>query len=377
MKIGVNARFLKDPYTGIGRYTYFLFRELFRIDPESEYLLMTPEPCDFPNSCVLREASLFLAGFKKTYWEQIQIPQFLRKEKVSLVHFPYPSNPWYSYKVPTVLTIHDTIPWDLPEYRPRFLSKLYHAQTKEAAKKADKIITVSETSKKDILRHLKIREDKIEVIYNAASPIFSHKIHEAGRLEILKKHGILEKPYFLYVGGYDKRKNVSLLLEIFNRYIFPKYDVNLVLAGGKLYDSPLYGSFDHLTACGNRPKLKPEGGGAIRLGFLPDEELAAVYSSCLCFLHLSGKEGFNIPIVEAMESGAPIVLSDTEVHREIAKDGAEYVDLKDEHGIAGTLKKLIADSSYRRSLLERSKMMKGRYSWEKAAAQTSRLYRSI
>jgi len=179
------------------------------------------------------------------------------------------------------------------------------------------------------------------------------------------------------VGGYDKRKNVSLLLEIFNRYISPKYEVDLVLVGGKLRNSPLYSSFDCLTDNPNRPRIEARLGGVKSLGFLPDEELAAVYQDCLCFLHLSKKEGFNIPIVEAAESGAPIVLSDTEVHREIASDGAEYVDLKDKEAISRTLKKMVTSTEFRKELIEKSSRLKGKYTWEKAAEQTLQIYKSF
>lgn len=378
MKIGVNARFLTKPYTGIGQYTSFLFTELAKIDKGREYLLMVQEPCNFEGTCILREAGLLLPGLKKTYWEQFSVPQFLKKEKVSLVHFPYPCNTWYSYKIPTVVTVHDTIPFDFPEYRPNFLSKLYHHMVKKSLKNATKIITVSEASKRDIMRHTHVKEDKIAVIYNAASPVFSHMVSPEKRALILRKYG-LTKPYFIYVGGYDGRKNVSLLSEIFNKYISPKYDVDLVLIGGKLFNSPLYGSFDSLTENTLSTTIAPERkrGGVKRLSFISNEELAALYQGSLCFLHLSKKEGFNIPVVEALESGIPILLSDIEVHREVAKEGAEYVDLKNKEACARKIERVIKDDVYRESLREKAAKLKGEYSWEKAAEKTLEIYRAL
>ncbi|MFH1533344.1 MAG: glycosyltransferase family 1 protein [Nitrospirota bacterium] len=373
MKIGVNAGFLKKPYTGIGQYTHFLYKELLKSG--DEYVLMTPEKTGFKSTYVLNEISAGPDSVKKTYWEQIQVPQFLKKEKVDVAHFPYPCNPWYPYKIPTVVTIHDTIPWDFPEYTPKVLSKLYHYQSKRAAKKATKIITVSEASKKDIIRHLKVPASKVKVIHNAASPVFSHDIKEDKLKEILDKHN-LKKPYLLYVGGYDKRKNVNMLLEIYNKYIAPKYGVDLALAGEKLYNSPLYDDPDNLTQNPNNSSLKARG-HVKRLGFVSNEELAAIYRGSLCLLHLSKKEGFNIPIVEAAESGAPLILSDTEVHREIAGNGADYVDLENEKEIAGKIERVVKDDHYRRELLEKSSHLKGKYTWEKAAEETLAVFKSL
>ena len=360
MKIGVNARFLAKPYTGIGQYTRFLFDELSKIDHENKYILIEP-----------KKSGSFLTGFKKTYWEQCTLPKIFKKKKVDLVHSPYPCNPWFGSKIPQIITIHDTIPWDMPEYRKTFLSKLYHSRTKNAAKKADLIITVSEVSKKDIVRNLGISPDKVKVIYNAASPVFSHKIPESEN--ILKKHN-LEKPYILYVGGYDERKNVKLLLDIYNNNIAPTHGVDLVMVGGKLHNQDLYSSFDSLTQNHNNSTIESRNGGVKSLGFLPDEELAAIYQNCLCFCHLSKKEGFNIPIVEAIESEVPIVLSDIEVHREIAKDAATFVDLKSNEEIAKTLERVITDETYRAGLAEKSASLKGHYSWDKSAKEHLKIY---
>jgi len=358
MKIGVNAGFLNQPYTGIGQYTRFLFDELSKIDHENKYILAKSKSFKAP-----------FAGFKKTYWEQVKLPKIFRQ--VDLIHHPYPCNSWLGSKIPQIITIHDTIPWDMPEYRKSLLSKLYHSQTKRAAKKADLIITVSEVSKKDIVRNLQIDPNKIKVVYNAAAPIFSQKNLRSP--EILKKHK-LTKPYILYVGGYDERKNVKLLLEIYNKYISPNHEVDLVMIGEKLHDQDLYNSFDTLTENNNKPTLESRKGGVKLLSFLPDEELTAIYQNCSCFCHLSKKEGFNIPIVEAIESGAPIVLSDTEVHREIAKDAADFVDLKSNEDVAKTLQRVITDSAYRVALAEKSASMKGHYTWRKSAIEHLKIY---
>jgi glycosyltransferase involved in cell wall biosynthesis len=363
MKIGVNARFLNQPYTGIGQYTRFLFDELSKIDHENEYALIKP-----------KKTGSFLAGFKKTYWEQFALPNIFEKKNIDIVHSPYPCNPWSRSKTPQIITIHDTIPWDMPEYRGSFLSKLYHSKTKKAAKKATLIITVSNSSKKDIIRNLHVDPDKIKVIYNAASPVFSHRNPDSK--DILHKHN-LKNPYLLYVGGYDDRKNVKLLLEIYNKYISPNHKVDLVMVGGKLHNQDLYGSFDSLTENPDHSTIKLRKGGVKSLGFLPDEELAAIYQNCLCFCHLSKKEGFNIPIVEAIESAVPVIVSDTEVHREIAKEAAEFVDLENIGHIAKTLEKVITDEDYREKLVAKSKSLKGHYTWRKSAEEHLKIYHAI
>ncbi len=350
MKIGVNARLLTKLFTGIGQVTRNLIRELAKIDKKNEYILVVHEKVpvkirkEFPKNVrikIIPEKKIGPAGVKKTWWEQIAVPEYFAKEGVEMAIFTYPCNPWtndfYKKGIRTCVMVHDCIPWIFKEYRKKMVSRMYHYQSRRAVKKADLIVTVSENSKKDIVKICDAKARKIHVIYNDAGDAYG-KRHE-GVARILKKNGVKRGEFYLYVGGYDERKNVSYMVEEF------KDRRPLVLTGGSLFK-------------------EKDGGSLLRTGFLNEEELAVLYANCAAFINLSKYEGFNLPIVEAANCGAPLILSDIKVHREIAGNAAKYVDLRKK----GELEKALVSVKRRRdSYSKKSKVLAKKYSWEKSA----------
>ncbi|MBL4695059.1 glycosyltransferase family 4 protein [Candidatus Gracilibacteria bacterium] len=346
MKIGINARFLAKPYTGIGQYTIGLLKELGKMDIDIVAVVAEKVDYDFGDRVqivVVPQGRMGTAGVLKTYWEQIKVSEFFVKEGVDLAWFTYACNPWTrDWTVPTVVSVHDCIPWKLAKYRRGFLSKMYHKMSRKAVAAADLVLTVSEFSKGEIVELCGVAADKVQVIYNDAADVYG----SGGASGILKKLGVDSGKYFLYVGGYDDRKNVARLVSERSK----KWP--LVLAGGKLFDSSLYESFD-------------EADGVIKTGFLSEEELAALYSGCGAFVSLSKYEGFNIPVVEAANAGAPLILSDIPVHHEVAEDGAVYVGSDD--SLREKMEGKMVDSS----------SVAKKYDWAKSADQLVKCFRSL
>ncbi len=370
MKIGVNARLLCEPYTGIGQYTLNLFRELAKIDPGNEYILVVPKKVNFlfPKNVtvkVIKQRLLGTAGMKKTWWEQISVPEFFEKEGVDIAFFTYPSSPWtkdwYSKGIKTVVAIHDCIPWMRKSYQRGFLSKMYHKRSKKAVAMADTIFTVSEVSKKDIVSVCGVGPERVHVVYNDAAPFYKLILPKVDVEEVLQKFSLKDEGFFLYVGGYDERKNVGYLKDEYKKYLSNGGELPLVLVGGKLHKNKLYKSF---------------GGGdnIVVTGFLGDKSLSALYKSCAAFVNVSDQEGFNIPILEAANSGAPIILSDIPVHREVAgaeagsstREAALFVDIGKEGALADAFEKMILEKN-REGFSADSAALAGRYSWEKSA----------
>lgn len=364
MKIGINGRFLLKPFTGIGQYTRNLLYEMSRQNPSDSFVVIVPEKLsgDFGKNVrviVLPEKKLGMAGARKTWWEQIQLPERLLLEEVDLAFFPYPSNPWtkdwYARSdakggkgVKTVVTVHDCIPWKDKRYRRGMLSKMYHAQSKKAVKMADLVLTVSGTSMKEIIEVCKVPKDKIEVVYNDVDPTYKEYPEKKYKEEVLSRFGLRKEEYILYVGGYDERKNVGSLVKAWSKWQkFP-----LVLAGGKSVGGKLYGSFDAVMS-----------GEIVKTGFLSNEELNVLYRECLFFVNLSEAEGFNLPILEAANCGAPMILSDIPVHREVAEDAAVFVK--------GDLVKAfdrMTDKASRGNLKQKEAKLARKYDWKKYAS---------
>jgi glycosyltransferase involved in cell wall biosynthesis len=369
MKIAVNALALLKPYTGIGQYTKNLIESLGKIDKSNEYILVVPKKLPkgikFSKNIkvkVLPEKKFKSAGMRKTWWEQIIVPEFFVKEKVDIAFFPYPSNPWtldfYKKNIKVVLTVHDCIPWKHRHYRKGLLSKMYHGQSKRAVKKADLVLTVSKSSKKDIVDICKVPEKKVEVIYNDVSKIYKKKVSDSLSKKILEKYNLKKGKYLVYVGGYDKRKNVKFLI---NEYLNLDTNLKLVLVGDKLFQNKLYKSLDYA----NNENI-------VHTGFLPEEEIAALYKNSFAFIHLSKEEGFNIPIIEAANQGAPLILSNIKVHKEIAASAALYVGTN----IKTAIKKM-SNQKTKNSYKRKSKKLAENYSWEKSAKKFKNMLSSM
>ena len=213
--------------------------------------------------------------------------------------------------------------------------------------KADLVLTVSGTSLRDIVKVCGVPKERIEVVYNDVAEIYKEAPHPTFVKEVLGRFSLEAGKYFLYVGGYDLRKNVDGLLKEFENY---SGDEPLVLAGGKVLGGGLYKSYDIKSL-----------GSVVRTGFLAAEELAVLYRNCAAFVNLSTMEGFNLPIVEAANCGAPLVLSDIAVHREVAEDAAVFVR---EGGLVAGLSRVLTE---REKYVSAAKKLAKRYNWEKYA----------
>ncbi|MEK6614805.1 MAG: glycosyltransferase family 1 protein, partial [Bacteroidota bacterium] len=354
MKIGFQGRFLSRPFTGIGQYTSGLLAE-FAKQREISFVIADPGKIS--------------GAIKRHYFEQYCAPKFFAQQKVDLIHFPYPGNPWRKMPIPAIVTVHDVIPWIFPEYRHGFFSSLAHEKAKNALHHAAHVITVSEFSKKEIERVCGIPEEKISVIYNGCCEIYSKKADD----KVLDRFQLQPRQYFLYVGGYDRRKNVATLVEAFRQFSSKQKNAVLVLAGEPLHRTSLY----DLTFENCRNTMKSGGSNILCTGFVDEAVLAALYQNAAAFVHLSKYEGFNIPLLEAATSKVPLILSDIPVHREIAKNNAVFVDHDDLHSITMALRKIWNNPPLQSEFSEKSTNLAKSYSWQKSAEKHLLLYQQL
>lgn len=382
-KIGVNGWFFCRPFTGIGRYCLNVFSELARSFPELEFEVAIPDRLDEETDKSLRyqnnlrfevlPENLALKslhpGLAKVYWEKRQLPKFFRSHGVSLVHLPYPSLYKRLKHVPVVITVHDTIPWTDERYRKRGpLSALYNSRTLRAALKADYLLTVSNASRADILAMGPFNYRRLEVVYNASEFNEAPELAEENAYRLLEKFGLAPgEQYLFYMGGYDERKNVGRLVEIFLQEIAPKSNLRLVLGGGKVLENNLFRDVETRS-----PRV-------LRTGFLANNELIALYQNAWAFFTLTSREGFDLSLLEAITLGCPALVSDIEVHREIADNAPLFLDLSaDNTDIAGKILSLYNNPDAYSSLVTRTgefaAKAKEKYSWQKTARQIGEIY---
>lgn len=369
MKIGINARFLLHPFTGIGQYTRNLIRALANLDRNHEYFLFTPELVDIslPDNCRqirVVEKDYRSASLKKAHWEHVLLPAEMERFEINLAHFLYPSNPRRRLPMPTIVTVHDAIPWRLKAYRKRLRSKAYHLNARLALKKADHVITVSQFSKDEIMKHLKVKEKNISVV--PLAPPVSDAESSCPDFD-------LRRDYLLYVGGFDDRKNVPRLLEAYQKYIAPNYSIDLILVGGKNQGLESFLTDKYHSRVADRYVLKPRG-RVIFTEHLDQSELYCLYHKALALVHASHYEGFNLALIEAMSAGIPIITSDIPVHHEVTDEAALFVDPNKVDAIGIGMHQLVNDRTLQKELIEKGKERAKDFSWKKTAEETLYVY---
>jgi len=293
------------------------------------------------------------------------------RERIDLLHCPYFAAP-LCLPAPTVVTVHDVIPLVMPEYRVRAESRMYTRLVATTVRRADAIITVSEYSKRDIVRTLGIPDDRIHVIGNAVDehhrPITDARLIDAVR----ERYGIGPK-YLLYFGGFDVRKNVDRVLRAYA--MLPEVtrrEYQLVIAGRlHLLGHPLYPD--------PRPRVRELGldDYVVVTGQIREQDKAPLYSGASLYVFPSLYEGFGIPVLEAMACGAAVITSNLTALPEVVGDAADLVDPYDVKAISDAVADLLENTEKRTALRDRALARAADFSWTRVAQQTLEVYRKL
>jgi glycosyltransferase involved in cell wall biosynthesis len=367
MRIAIDARKLRD--FGIGTYLRNILIELSRLDRETDYIVLC-RPDDVESGDVLGRNFRMVPETAPTYSiaEQFRIPLSLARERVRLVHEPH-------YVLPplvrcrSVVTIHDCIHLMFPQYLP---SKLAHVYAKgsmwAAAHKADRILTVSEASKRDILRFFDVPPEKVAVIYNAIDERFLAPAN-AERMELVRQRYQLDHPFVLYVGNIKPHKNIERLIDAFGRARSQcPDDLKLVIIGDEISKYPGLRQSVHKHKLDKHVRF---------LGFQPMETLAAFYRLARAFVFPSLYEGFGLPPLEAMACGSPVVTSNVSSLPEVAGGAALLVDPYDADAIAGGIVQAVTDETLRADLITRGLDRARSFSWPQSVRKIHEIYMQV
>lgn len=371
MHIGFDFRMGGSINSGIGRYSFELLKAMLELGSLHRFSIfynkknVAVEDLEVFNK--FDNVELIEANARHySLAEQTSFLQILNKVKCDLVHFPNFNVPVF-YKRPFVVTIHDMVHHKISGHKKsRWLHfQLYKYVISEAAKNARRVITVSESSKSDIVEMLGVPSDKVMVIYEGVST----ETQEEEVLKHVKKTFLLKRPYFLFVGTLERKKNIPQLTKAFdvflNRY---NLDMDLVIAGkiDKHY-----------------PQIKEEAlkikhkDHLVFTDYVFDHELAALYQGAYAFVSASLHEGFCLPAVEAMKYGLPVLVSNLPVFNEVCDNGALYFDPNDVDDIAHKMRLLASDNLFYKQCSIKAQARGSIYSWEKAAQETLGLYDEV
>ncbi|MFZ5933181.1 MAG: glycosyltransferase family 4 protein [Patescibacteria group bacterium] len=271
-----------------------------------------------------------------------------------------------------VLTIHDLIPLIYPEhYPPGIRGRLIFFLQRILLRNVDMVITISETSKKDVCRFLGFKPERVKVIYLAPREVFK-PIEDSEFLDNVKKKHSLPEKFVLYVGDVNYNKNLLGLAAACKLIKAP-----LVIVGKQAASEVV--EKDHIE---NKPFarfLKRYGSDPLikRVGFVPDEELVGIYNLASLYCQPSFYEGFGLSVLEAFASGCPVVAAKTQSLVEIAEPAALFADPKKPKDMAEKMSLVLTDSVLRNQLIETGKVFVKNYSWEKTARETLDVYKEV
>jgi glycosyltransferase involved in cell wall biosynthesis len=298
---------------------------------------------------------------------QLEIGWYTKKYDLEIVHDPIGIAPFAACKTKKVITLCDVFPLSFPGYSAKLENLIYKYWLPKIVPKLDKVITISHHSKKDICEYLTMPESKISVTQLATDARF-RPLPDKIVTPVLSQHH-LEEPYILYVGSIEPRKNLVRLLKAFAQTNKKLPQFKLVIVGARNYwkSSPVAETVKEFS-------LQDQ---VVFTGYIPDEDLPAIYNGAYLFCFPSLYEGFGLPVLEAMACGTPVITSNTSSLPEVAGDAALLVDPYQVEDIATGMENVLENPSLTLELktkgLERAKQ----FTWEKTARETIKVYQEI
>ncbi|RYE17777.1 MAG: glycosyltransferase family 1 protein [Sphingobacteriales bacterium] len=382
MRIAFDAKRAFENPTGLGHGCRTLITELAQEFPQHEYYLMAPKKTSlFKTSQWPFVHPVFpsgIAGLFGSLWRSNWVKNDLKKLNIDLYH-------GWSHEIPvgiqntgikTAVTIHDLIFERYPTHYKAPDVAIYRKKFKYSCTHADKIIAVSEQTKRDLIDLYKVPEEKIVVWYQSCDPIYEQKVSEAEMKRIKQKYKLPDQ-FFLSVGSIIERKNLLTTCKAFN-LLKDKMDVPLYIIGkGGAYEAKVRsyiqqnGLQDRVHFFEDEEEIKND------TDYKSSKDFPAIYQQALGTLYPSIFEGFGIPVVEALWSGSPVITSNTSCLPETGGDAAILVNPMSEQEIADALYKIATDATLRQGMIEKGYQHAQLFQSNRVARHMMQIYESV
>lgn len=381
MNIGFDAKRAYHNGTGLGHYSRTLIRSLSAYHPDNEYYLFNPKPS---NLFRLEGKNLheilprqFVHKLFSSAWRSSWVKSDLKKFNIGLYH-------GLSHEIPvginktgikSVVTIHDLIHERHPEQYNAVDVKIYSKKFRYACAHADKVIAISEQTKRDIIAFYKTPEEKIRVCYQSCNPAFGQAVSEEEKKKIKKQYGLPER-YFLSVGSIIERKNLLNICKAIS--LLENLDIPLVVIGdGGTYKKRVK-DYVRENKLEKKVIFLSENPAAISsAAFRSAVDFPAIYQSAVAMIYPSFFEGFGIPVLEALWSKLPVITSTVSCLPEAGGDGAYYVDPNSPEQMADAMKHIYSDSVLAASMIEKGWHHAQNFTQKKCADAVMDVYTSI
>lgn len=368
MRIGFEAKRAFKNFTGLGNYSRSVIQILAHRYPENQYFVYSPDLVKNSRTEFLfhlKNGTIRTAPFKffKSFWRSKGVIKDLSKDQVEIYH-------GLSHEIPSglknkgiksVVTIHDLIYLRYPQYFKPIDRKIYDLKFRSACKHADRIIAISEQTKKDIIHFFGTDKNKIEVVYQGCDSIFYHPSSTENLTEVQLKYQ-LPNDYLLCVGTLENRKNQLLIL---NALLHLPKDTQLVLVGKSTPYEQILRDFIFTNSLENRVKI---------ISNVDFTDLPAIYQQAKIFIYPSIFEGFGIPILEALNSGVPVIAAKGSCLEEAGGPNSLYIQPNEELELSKAISRILDDESFRTEMIEKGKQFALNFREENIAKNLMRVY---
>lgn len=376
MHIALNGWFWDRLDTGSGQYVQRLAEALSAADSDVALDVFVPSwgatspPATPPSNLRLVSRTASNSQFGKLYWEQVLMPRWAHQAGADLLHIPYWAPPLRS-RIPVVVTAHDIIPMILPAYRGSVRVRAYTALVSATTPRTRLVLTDSLASRRDILNHLRISPDHVRAIPLAVDEAYEPS--PAAQDQQLRYEMGVSAPYILYIGGFDARKNVPVILQAFSIVHRACPNATLVIAGRLPAKDTAFTPDPKRCA---RDAALPDR--AVQFtGFITEAQKLALYRGARVFIYPSAYEGFGYPPLEALACGVPVVASDTSSLPEVVGNAGVLLPPQDVEGMAGALIQILIDDAFHEALAQQALIQSRRFSWQLTAQATLDAYKEI
>lgn len=352
--------------TGVEFYATQLFRGLQKVDTEHDYLVYTPSASDPEFSNLAPHWKLRVIPMKYL-WSQIRLALQLTRDKPDFLFVPAAAMPFLT-TTPVVTAIHDVAFWHFPESYSPFSRWYLDIATRVAVKRAIHIVTISHSTKHDLIRLYDADPEKISVIYLGFETGIEKKfLDNRTWSNISEKFGIT-KPYFVTVGRVERKKNVAQLVKAFYQVLSAGHDMQLVIAGksGHGYEE-IKAIIDHYNIADR----------VVVTGYVTEEEKRYLMHYAKAFVFVPIAEGFGIPILEAFAAGLPVVASDIPVFRELYEGGVFFAKPRDTEMIAQQMMLVIDRPERNREMQLRRREIMQMFTWDQCTRGTYDLFKEV
>ena len=371
MRIAIDATAIPHKPMGAGRYIIDLIRKLAELDTQHQFIVfaqqrLKPFFAELPRE---RVEIVWLPNqhpVLRLLWEQTIFPRLIRQSGADRLHSPHYTMP-LSHPVPNVVTFHDMIFFTHPNMHTIPKRIFFPGIVKHSARKADYIITDSESTRSDAIRLLSIPPDKIETIHLGYQDIF-RPLDDPDLLTTIRQKYHLPQKFILYAGALEPRKNVPMLLTVFEQLAQHQPELHLVLTGGTGWDN------QETLALMNSMHFKDR---IIRLGHIDHTDLPAIFNLADVFVYPSLYEGFGLPPLEGMACGTPVITTNISSMPEVVGNTGILVPPNDEGALFRAIQQVLGDKHLRQRLQEAGPQRAANFTWKHTAEKTLEIYQRV